>query len=225
MISTGLMKRSLKGQMIPICVYIVMAVSLNLVVGISGELSLGHAGFMSIGAFSGIIASQSLAHLIPTAPLRLALPVYTPEPAFNRLRATVKRFLRAGHDKWEASDLATLRLLTLLGVTDVTGDWTLYAFNASALASLSALGVRRFVASPENGRDNLAFLAESGFAVECLAQQATPLFISLTEPAAPAEGLAVFRLGRLWVTTKNVPRTFAPPPGAPVRIDLSWNPA
>ncbi len=162
---------------------------------------------------------------VGTAPLRLALPVYTPEPAFNRLRATVKRFLRAGHDKWEASDLATLRLLTLLGVTDVTGDWTLYAFNASALASLSALGVRRFVASPENGRDNLVFLAESGFAVECLAQQATPLFLSLTEPAAPAEGLAVFRLGRLWVTTKNVPRTFAPPPGAPVRLDLSWNPA
>lgn len=162
---------------------------------------------------------------VGAAPLRLALPVYTPEPAFNRLRATVKRFLRAGHDKWEASDLATLRLLTLLGVTDVTGDWTLYAFNASALASLSALGVRRFVASPENGRDNLAFLAESGFAVECLAQQATPLFLSLTEPAAPAEGLAVFRLGRLWVTTKNVPRTFAPPPGAPVRLDLSWNPA
>ena len=57
MISTGVMKRSLRGQMIPICVYIVMAISLNLVVGISGELSLGHAGFMSVGAFSGAIAS------------------------------------------------------------------------------------------------------------------------------------------------------------------------
>ena len=57
MISRGAMTRSLKGQMVPICVYIVMAVSLNLVVGISGELSLGHAGFMSIGAFSAIIAS------------------------------------------------------------------------------------------------------------------------------------------------------------------------
>ena len=57
MIASGAMKRSLKGQMVPICVYIVMAISLNLVVGISGELSLGHAGFMSIGAFSGIIAS------------------------------------------------------------------------------------------------------------------------------------------------------------------------
>ena len=56
MIASGAMRRSLKGQLVPICVYIVMAISLNLVVGISGELSLGHAGFMSIGAFSGIIA-------------------------------------------------------------------------------------------------------------------------------------------------------------------------
>ena len=60
MIASGAMKRSLKGQMVPICVYIVMAISLNLVVGISGELSLGHAGFMSVGAFSGIIASAWL---------------------------------------------------------------------------------------------------------------------------------------------------------------------
>lgn len=60
MISGGAMTRSLKGQMVPICVYIVMAVSLNLVVGISGELSLGHAGFMSIGAFFGIIGAAWL---------------------------------------------------------------------------------------------------------------------------------------------------------------------
>ncbi len=75
MISTGAMKRSLKGQMIPICVYIVMAVSLNLVVGVSGELSLGHAGFMSVGAFSGVIASAWLlgvAH-VENETLRLVL--------------------------------------------------------------------------------------------------------------------------------------------------------
>lgn len=51
------MSRTLKGQLIPICAYVVMALSLNLVVGISGELSLGHAGFMSVGAFTGAIIS------------------------------------------------------------------------------------------------------------------------------------------------------------------------
>lgn len=52
--STGNLTRALSGQLVPICAYVVAAVALNLVVGISGELSLGHAGFMSIGAFSGV---------------------------------------------------------------------------------------------------------------------------------------------------------------------------
>ena len=52
--------RTLKNQLVPICAYIVLAVSLNLVVGISGELSLGHAGFMSIGAFSGVVIATLL---------------------------------------------------------------------------------------------------------------------------------------------------------------------
>ena len=41
----------IKGLLVQFCVYSIMAVSLNLVVGISGELSLGHAGFMCLGAF------------------------------------------------------------------------------------------------------------------------------------------------------------------------------
>ena len=60
LISNGDMSRSMKGQLVPICVYVVMAISLNLVVGISGELSLGHAGFMSIGAFTGTVCSAWL---------------------------------------------------------------------------------------------------------------------------------------------------------------------
>ena len=73
LISTGSITNSLKGQLIPICAYMVMAVSLNIVVGFSGELSLGHAGFMSVGAFSGVIVSQSLLTAVPNAPVRLAI--------------------------------------------------------------------------------------------------------------------------------------------------------
>lgn len=58
--STGNLTRALSGQLVPICAYVVAAVALNLVVGISGELSLGHAGFMSIGAFSGVVFFQAL---------------------------------------------------------------------------------------------------------------------------------------------------------------------
>ena len=62
--ATGMIGHNLQGQFVPICVYISLAVSLNLVVGISGELSLGHAGFMAVGAFSGIIMERVLlAHM------------------------------------------------------------------------------------------------------------------------------------------------------------------
>ena len=57
MIATKSISRSLKGQLVPICAWIIMAVSLNLVIGFSGELSLGHAGFMSIGAYTGAVVS------------------------------------------------------------------------------------------------------------------------------------------------------------------------
>ncbi len=63
-LGAGMVSSSLQGQLIPICAWICMAVSLNLVVGISGELSLGHAGFMSVGAFSGAIASTALSGTI-----------------------------------------------------------------------------------------------------------------------------------------------------------------
>lgn len=70
---TGTLSNSLTGQLIPICVYICMAVSLNLTVGILGELSLGHAGFMSVGAFSGVIVAMSLQASVPSGPVRLLL--------------------------------------------------------------------------------------------------------------------------------------------------------
>ena len=73
--NNGALTRSLTGQLVPICCYIVMAVSLNLTVGILGELSLGHAGFMSIGAFSGIVTAMSLQAAVPSPALRLALAI------------------------------------------------------------------------------------------------------------------------------------------------------
>lgn len=75
--SMGFITNSLYGQLVPICAYVSLAISLNLVVGISGELSLGHAGFMSIGAFSGVIVSTCLQHSIvaPMPRLLIAMAV------------------------------------------------------------------------------------------------------------------------------------------------------
>ena len=71
--SAGAISSSLKGMLVPICAYIVMAISLNLTVGVLGELSLGHAGFMSMGAFTGVTAAIALQDTVPSAPLRMAI--------------------------------------------------------------------------------------------------------------------------------------------------------
>ena len=72
-VSAGFIGSALQGQLIPICAYVVMAVSLNLVVGLSGELSLGHAGFMSVGAFTGVVAATALQPLVGSDALTLVL--------------------------------------------------------------------------------------------------------------------------------------------------------
>ncbi len=73
LLSAGRLSSLMKGLLVPICVYITLAISLNLVVGISGELSLGHAGFMCVGAFSGAFFSKCVQESITVNPLRLFL--------------------------------------------------------------------------------------------------------------------------------------------------------
>ena len=73
LISAHILTYSLQGQLVPICAYACMAISLNLVVGISGELSLGHAGFMSVGAFTGAVVSALLSQSISSEPVVLIL--------------------------------------------------------------------------------------------------------------------------------------------------------
>ena len=67
LMSQGKLSSTMKGFLVPACAYIVLAISLNLLVGICGELSLGHAGFMGIGAFTGVIVTALLARRFPTA--------------------------------------------------------------------------------------------------------------------------------------------------------------
>ena len=203
---------------------------------------------LSIGHISGRAAESALAPFAGLA-VRLALPVFTHERDIPALRTTVKHLLRAGYTRWEASDLATLHLLRQAGVSDVSSDWTLYAFNRAAIAELADLGVVRAVASPENATDNLAFLADSPLPFEFLEQQSTPLFISLTPPATGGPQLVAaatmgdtrscatlhltspngvpfttFPLDGLWITARATPRRFTPPADAPRRLDLSWDP-
>lgn len=66
MIVNGSLSRHMQSLLIPLCTNIILVVSLNLVVGFLGELSLGHAGFMSVGAYAGCLFSIHFEETIPT---------------------------------------------------------------------------------------------------------------------------------------------------------------
>ena len=61
---TGDLKRSTMGLLARIAYSIIMALSLNLVVGFLGELSLGHGGFMCVGAYIGCFCANFLHNVI-----------------------------------------------------------------------------------------------------------------------------------------------------------------
>lgn len=73
LIAAGALSYHMQGMLVSVCTYIIMAISLNLTVGILGELSLGHAGFMCVGAFLGAIFSISMKDVITFSPLRFLL--------------------------------------------------------------------------------------------------------------------------------------------------------
>ena len=71
--SLGLLSSLFTGLLVPLCTYVILAVSLNLVVGFLGELSLGHAGFMCVGAFASAFFSRCMEDAIPISGLRFLI--------------------------------------------------------------------------------------------------------------------------------------------------------
>ena len=49
-----------QNMLITMCINIMLAVSLHLVIGITGQFSIGHAGFMAIGAYISAIGTMKL---------------------------------------------------------------------------------------------------------------------------------------------------------------------
>ena len=75
LVSTGSVTNLIQGLLVPLCAYSILAVSLNLTVGILGELSLGHAGFMCVGAFVSAAFSKINATSIENDLLRFILAI------------------------------------------------------------------------------------------------------------------------------------------------------
>lgn len=71
--NAGALSNQMQGLLVPICAYAMLAVSLNLVVGILGELSLGHAGFLYVGAYTGAIFTVAMSDIIANDIVRFIL--------------------------------------------------------------------------------------------------------------------------------------------------------
>lgn len=72
-LQSGTMPRKIQNLLVPLCIYSILAVSLNLVVGVLGDLSLGHAGFMCIGAYTGAVFTNVFQSVIPNDILRFLI--------------------------------------------------------------------------------------------------------------------------------------------------------
>lgn len=60
LISTGIINPFIMDTLTTVCINIILAVSLNLITGFTGQFSLGHAGFMSIGAYTCAIITARI---------------------------------------------------------------------------------------------------------------------------------------------------------------------
>lgn len=60
LITTGTISPYLQVTLVTICINIILAISLNLITGFTGQFSLGHAGFMSIGAYACAIITMRM---------------------------------------------------------------------------------------------------------------------------------------------------------------------
>jgi len=71
--ATGMLSNTLSNILPLLCMYATVAVALNICVGYLGDLSLGHAGFMSVGAFVSASFTQAAADAIPNNLLRFII--------------------------------------------------------------------------------------------------------------------------------------------------------
>lgn len=86
--SVGVLRRSSLLLITQMSYSIILAVSLNLIVGFLGELSLGHAGFMCVGAYIG----GFVANILYDAGMSSAILVFIISAIAGALSASV-----AGH--------------------------------------------------------------------------------------------------------------------------------
>lgn len=139
--------------MLLILTNVVLATSLNLVNGFTGQFSLGHAGFMAVGAYtSAWLSMQPQAQLIPNLALFLLLPVaggllaalagYIVGLPSLRLRGDYLAIVTLGF-----GEIIRVALLNSNAVGGARGLYGILSANAVPALGLSPFSAQFFVAS------------------------------------------------------------------------------
>ena len=165
-VATGVINSYYSGILVLIGINIILAVSLNLVTGFLGQLVLGHAGFMSVGAYSAALFTMHSGLPISIAfPLGLVFGglvaaifgVIIGVPAL-RLRGDYLAIITLGF-----GEIIRVLILAvdftggaagLTGIPYVTGDYTLLIYTF-VVAMLTVVAILAFIRS-RHGRAVIA---------------------------------------------------------------------
>jgi branched-chain amino acid transport system permease protein len=60
LLSSSMLNKFYENTLYFICINIILAVSLHLIIGITGQFSIGHAGFLAVGAYASAIVTMKL---------------------------------------------------------------------------------------------------------------------------------------------------------------------
>ena len=158
--SLGMLNSTVAGYLVPASCYIVLAVSLNLLVGVCGELSLGHAGFMGIGAFTGVVLCGLLRGHVESDVLRLTISMICGGAMAGALGFLIGiPVLRLRGDYLAIVTLAFGEILkNLIGNMYVGTDYRGFHFSISTRVMELREGGTYFIAGPKGatGIDKLA---------------------------------------------------------------------
>ncbi len=110
-------------------VFVIVGLGMNILVGDTGQVSLGHAGFLAIGAYTTVLMMSELG-----APFALALPVA------GLVAALFGFLLGLPALRLEGPYLAIATLGFGLAVTQIIGHWALFGGHMGLVVPTATLG-------------------------------------------------------------------------------------
>ena len=175
MVMSGSMSSLMQGMLVPLCTYSIVAIGLNLCVGYLGELSLGHAGFMCVGAFSSAFFTKCMedSSMNPTVRFIIALLIgivfaaflAIVTLAFGEIIKNVMNVLYVGRDSkgfhFSIKDAAALKMdtdgeLIVNGAKGITGTPHQSTFTIGVILIILSLIVVYNLVNSRSGRAIMA---------------------------------------------------------------------